>query len=88
MLLSKTVRCTQLDAVTLFPSVLQTMSMILGEVPAPWEDPNTAPAIVESLGHLKKPIMGLLERDPEKRLSVEDFQRACRRMISNTTIGS
>lgn len=61
--------------------------MILGDIEAPWEDKRTAPAMFKSLGNLKQPIMGLLDRDPNERSTVSDFLRACRRMVSNTTIG-
>ena len=64
------------------------MDMILGIRQAPWEDPETAGLMKKKLGHLQKPVLGLLERDVSKRLSVTEFQRACRRMVSNTTIGS
>lgn len=63
------------------------MDMITGDMMAPWEDPQRAPEILKNLGNLKKLVLRLLERNPEHRLSVIEFQRGCRRMISNTTFG-
>lgn len=73
---------------SMYACAMQTELMILGDLMAPWEDPATAPAISKSLGNLKEPIFKLLERDPAEQLTVMDFHRACRRMMSNTTISS
>lgn len=67
--------------------LVQVMAMIAGEKMAPWEDPQTAPEIVRKLGHIKSLVLRLLERNPERRMSVVEFQRGCHRMISNTTVG-
>lgn len=58
--------------------------MILGEAAAPWEDPDTAKALLRPLGIFKGAVLRLLERDPSQRMSIHDFQQACRRLLERS----
>lgn len=60
--------------------------MITGEITAPWEDEEKAPNILKRCGHLKPAVLALLDRDPSKRPSMIELQRACKRIVSNTTV--
>lgn len=64
--------------------LLQTVDMILGRVQAPWEDPETSKQLLKPLGIFKKAVLGLIARDPAQRCSIQAFQTACRRCLSNT----
>ena len=61
------------------------MDKIAGVMPLPWEDPNTAPALLRQFGHFKLPVLSLLERDPAKRPSMDQFLKQCNRVLMNTT---
>lgn len=65
---------------------VQTIEMILGETPAPWEDPQTGRALLRPLGIFKTGVLGLLARDPAQRSTVHKFQQACMRSLANTSI--
>ena len=66
--------------------VVQTMDMILGKAPAPWEDPQTARALLKPLGIFKPAVLGLLRRDPAQRDTIKTFLEASRRSLANTSI--
>lgn len=63
------------------------MDRIVGELPLPWEDPEIAPALLRRFGHFKLPVMSLLERDPSKRPSMNEFLKECNRVLMHTTKG-
>ena len=65
---------------------LQTISMILGERPAPWEDPATSRALLRPLGIFKAHVLELVARDPSQRSSIRRFNQSCLRSLSNSTI--
>ena len=67
-------------------NALQIIEMILGDVSAPWEDPATCRAMLRPLGIFKVGVLRLLERDPSKRSTIHQFQQACRRSLSNSTV--
>ena len=64
---------------------MQTIEMILGDMPAPWEDPATSRAMLRPLGIFKVGVLRLLERDPSKRSTIHQFQQACRRSLAHST---
>ena len=63
---------------------MQTMAMILGNEPAPWEELDTSRAMLRPLGIFKQAVLGLIDRDPAQRTSIHAFQRACRSSLSST----
>ena len=65
---------------------VQTIEMILGETPAPWEDPETGRALLRPLGIFKTGVLGLLARDPAQRSTIHKFQQVCMRSLANTSI--
>lgn len=64
---------------------MQTLAMITGAEPAPWELEGTKQEILRRLGSLKRPVLGLLERSPGQRLPVEHFLEACCRVLALTS---
>ena len=48
---------------------------------APWEDPATAPRLLSKLGHFRSAVLSLLDRDPQGRPSMAQFQRACNNVL-------
>ena len=65
--------------------VVQTIAMILGEQPAPWEEPATARELLKPLGIFKQAVLGLIERDPANRTSIGNFRKACRSSMAATS---
>ena len=65
-----------------FP-VLQVMAMIIGDIPAPWEDPATSGTILGKLGFFRKAVLPLLQRDPSKRPSMASAERSCGAILSD-----
>jgi hypothetical protein len=61
------------------------MDRITGVTQLPWEDPETAPALLRRFGHFKFAVMSLLERDPEKRVGMPEFRKLCNRVLMQTT---
>jgi hypothetical protein len=59
------------------------MLMILGEQLAPWEDADTAQALLKPLGIFKKAVLGLLKRNPQQRTTIPQFQKSCRHVLSH-----
>lgn len=64
---------------------LQTMAMITGFDPAPWEAESTRTLILHRLGSLKRPILRLLDRNPSTRLTMDGFHEACCRVLALTS---
>lgn len=64
---------------------VQVEAMILGEKTAPWEDETKALGLAKRFGHLKGPILALLNREPAERPSMIELQYACKRVLSHTT---
>jgi hypothetical protein len=64
---------------------MQTMAMITGFDPAPWEAEATRGHILRRLGSLKKPILMLLDRNPQTRLTMDGFHEACCRVLALTS---
>ena len=67
-------------------ALVQIIEMILGEEPAPWENPETARRLLRPLGIFKTGVLGLLKRDAAQRSTIHKFQQACRRSLANTSI--
>ena len=63
---------------------MQTLAMVLGEEPAPWECPETAKAIMKRLGHLRDAVLAALRRDPAERPTMGQFLRACHSVLNST----
>lgn len=61
------------------------MDRIVGELPLPWEDADTAPALLRRFGHFKLAVMNLLQREPSKRPSMKAFLKDCNRVLMHTT---
>lgn len=61
------------------------MSRIVGEQPLPWE--AAAPGsgeLLKKLGRFKPGILGLLQRDPQQRLTLSAFVSRCRSVLEQT----
>lgn len=65
---------------------VQIVEMVLGERPAPWEDPATKAKVIQPLGLLKKMILQLLNRDPSKRYTASHIHKACAKVIATPTL--
>ena len=63
---------------------VQTMEMILGEQPAPWEAGESARTIARRLGHLREAVLAALRRDPAQRPSMLEFKQACHSVLNST----
>lgn len=62
----------------------RVIQMLRGEKPLPWEEHVGAPAVNGALGVLRDPILGLLERDPDRRTTVRAFAEACERAAAQS----
>lgn len=56
-------------------SHLQVISQILGEQALPWETKEEGKGLLKSAGRSQKPIFGLLQQDPDQRLTVNEFMQ-------------
>lgn len=56
---------------------LQILAQLLGEQDLPWEGSRAAPDTMRKLRTLRSPVLALLERDPNRRLSMQQFCEAC-----------
>ena len=65
---------------------MQTIAMILGGTPAPWEDPVTSRVLLRPLGIFKTGVLGLLKRDAAQRSTIHEFQQTCLSSIANTSV--
>lgn len=62
----------------------QVMSMLMSEKPLPWE--NLQPADRKRLGEFRKPVLELLNRNPDQRPTMSQFYDNCNAIFfSNTT---
>jgi hypothetical protein len=59
--------------------------MVLGHKMAPWEKPETADTYLRPLGNARSIILGLLEREPEKRMTMSQCVLACKRIVAGGT---
>lgn len=67
--------------------LVQVMDRIVGVEALPWEDPQTAPALLRRFGHFRVAVMNLLARNPEERPSMPEFRQQCNRVLMHTTKG-
>jgi hypothetical protein len=58
--------------------------MILGDTKAPWEDAEGG-NLLRRIGPLSQAVLSLLSRDPAQRLTMQELQHACLRVLSHTT---
>lgn len=56
---------------------VQILAQLLGDQDLPWEGTRAAPDTMRKLRSLRSPIMLLLERDPARRLSMQQFCESC-----------
>jgi hypothetical protein len=52
---------------------VQIIAQLKGEAELPWEGERAEPEVLRKMRTLRRPIMSLLERDPEKRPSMMKF---------------
>lgn len=55
--------------------------MILEDGQAPWEHPATAETFLKPLGNARRVILGLLHRDPARRLNMTQCVQACESIV-------
>lgn len=60
--------------------------MILGDTKAPWERADSAPALLKRLGRVKKVVLGLLQRQPKRRSTMEACLMECRTILEVSTM--
>jgi hypothetical protein len=58
--------------------------MITGAEDAPWEGEGKQ-RLLRKLGALKRPVLGLLQRSPTARLTVDAFLECCFQVLSLTS---
>jgi hypothetical protein len=64
---------------------VQVVAQILGEIPLPWEGEGRAKEMLKRAGRFWSALMGLLERDPEQRSTIDTFMQQCANVLSTTT---
>ena len=61
------------------------MARIVGEQPLPWEQgAEDAQEVLRRLGRFRPGILGLLQRDPQQRLTISAFISRCRSVLEQT----
>lgn len=60
---------------------MQVIGQLLGEAQLPWEGANLTMEHIGRLGPLHKPILQLLERDPNRRPSMRTFADKCKSLL-------
>ena len=60
---------------------MQVVAALQGHRPLPWEGEKEA-AVQEALGVLYAPVLQLLQHDPSRRPSVQEFHNACTKAFS------
>lgn len=64
---------------------VQVMARIVGEQPLPWEAAaEGSQELLRRLGRFQPGILGLLQRDPEQRLTIAAFISRCRSVLEQT----
>lgn len=58
---------------------------LLGKQPLPWEEGQLTAAQRSRLGVFRRPVVQLLERDPSRRPSLQQFCDMCTSIFSATT---
>lgn len=65
--------------------LFQVVAQIVGEELLPWEDGSKARELLKTAGRFRSAIVGLLEREPSKRLSIKAFMQHCSGLLFSTT---
>jgi hypothetical protein len=63
---------------------LQILEQLRGDALLPWEG-DLSSKQERGLGAFKGPVLQLLHRDPERRVSMKSFHAACIRLVSART---
>ena len=62
------------------------MARIVGEQPLPWEQgAEDAQEVLRRLGRFRPGILGLLQRDPQQRITISAFISRCRSVLEQTS---
>lgn len=70
------------------PCGLQLQAQLLGDAPLPWEAAADPSAVLHKIGIFREPLLQLLQREPARRATMQDFCNACNSLVaSNTTTG-
>ena len=64
---------------------LQVVAQVVGEVPLPWEEKESARQLLRGAGMFRAPVLSLLERDPDSRPTIAAFMQRCSTLLSSTT---
>lgn len=64
---------------------VQVIQQLLGEQPLPWEGERLTGAQRTRLGVFRRPVLQLLERDPARRPTLQQFCDMCTSIFSATT---
>lgn len=59
--------------------------MLAGERPLPWEG-GLSPRTQRRLGILRRPVLQLLQREPSRRSTMEDFCDSCGHILTSRTM--
>jgi hypothetical protein len=65
---------------------VQIIAQLKGEADLPWEGERADPEVLRKMRTLRRPIMSLLERDPEKRPSMAKFCDQCDDIFGTRTL--
>lgn len=63
---------------------MQMVAQILGEESLPWEPEEKGKELLHRAGVFKGMVLELLNRDPQKRLSIQAFQDQCSSVLERT----
>lgn len=65
---------------------VQVYSQLLGEEPLPWEGDRLTSAMRKSLGIFRSNVLRLLDRNPAKRMTMQQFANACDAIFDSRTM--
>jgi hypothetical protein len=64
--------------------MLQVLAQLRGDLALPWEGEMSL-KVQKDLGLFKGPVLQLLHRDPERRVSMKRFHVACTHLFNSRT---
>jgi hypothetical protein len=64
--------------------IAQVIEQLVGHQELPWEGSRLTQSVLRKLGAHKKDVLGLLNRDPEERLTLYQFLNSCSQMLAGT----
>lgn len=67
---------------------MQVYSQLLGDEPLPWEGERLTAAMRKSLGIFRTNVLRLLDRNPSKRMTMQQFANACDAIFDSRTIAN